>query len=169
MNLVELGAVGELVGGFAVIGSLIYVGVQIRHNTRATRRSSARDGMADHSAVLRALMADEALAEIMIRGQLDIESLNPVERYRLDLALISWLYPLEQAFAAHRDGFYPAEFVLPVRPSIKTILSSPGGSRWWAERRSWLSDYFQAEVDQILRDDSIEGGRSGVLPNTPSV
>ena len=124
--------------------------------------------MTDHSAVLRAIMADEAVAEIMIRGQTDIDSLNPVERYRLDLALISWLYPLEQAFAAYRDGFYPAEFVLPIRPSIKTILSSPGGTRWWAERRAWLSDSFQAQVDQILVDDSIAGGRSGVLPNTPT-
>ena len=35
MNIMELGAIGELVGGLAVIASLVYVGVQVRQNTRA--------------------------------------------------------------------------------------------------------------------------------------
>ncbi len=34
MDIMELGAIGELVGGLAVIGSLIYVGIQVRQNTR---------------------------------------------------------------------------------------------------------------------------------------
>ncbi len=33
MDIMELGANGELVGGLAVIGSLIYVGLQVRQNT----------------------------------------------------------------------------------------------------------------------------------------
>ena len=37
-NIVELGAIGELVGGMAVIGSFLYVGLQIRQNTRAVKR-----------------------------------------------------------------------------------------------------------------------------------
>ena len=37
MDIMELGAIGELVGGVAVIGSLIYVGMQVRQNTQATR------------------------------------------------------------------------------------------------------------------------------------
>ena len=54
MNIMELGAIGELVGGVAVIGSLIYVGLQVRQsNAQAVRanqiaksesnRSLARD------------------------------------------------------------------------------------------------------------------------------
>ena len=41
MNIMELGAIGELVGGVAVIGSLIYVGLQLRQNTRQLK-SQAR-------------------------------------------------------------------------------------------------------------------------------
>ena len=40
MNVMELGAMGELVGGVAVIASLIYVGIQLRHSTTATRAAS---------------------------------------------------------------------------------------------------------------------------------
>ena len=46
MNIMELGAIGELVGGVAVIASLAYVGLQIRQNTSAVRANSAQ-GFAD--------------------------------------------------------------------------------------------------------------------------
>ncbi len=35
MDIMELGAIGELVGGVAVIASLMYLGVQVRQNTRS--------------------------------------------------------------------------------------------------------------------------------------
>ncbi len=40
MTMLEWGALGELIGGIAIIGSLIYVGIQIRQNTRAVRGST---------------------------------------------------------------------------------------------------------------------------------
>ncbi len=43
MDIMELGAIGELVGGVAVIGSLIFVGLQIRMNAKAVQLSSTVD------------------------------------------------------------------------------------------------------------------------------
>ena len=40
-----LGAVAELMGAIGVIASLIYVGGQIKQNTRATRATSAREAV----------------------------------------------------------------------------------------------------------------------------
>ena len=49
MDIMELGAIGELVGGVAVIASLVYVGLQVRQSNalvsaqvhqEASRRSS---------------------------------------------------------------------------------------------------------------------------------
>ena len=37
MEIMELGAIGELVGGVAAIASLIYVGIQVRQSAQATR------------------------------------------------------------------------------------------------------------------------------------
>ena len=45
MDLMELGAVGELVGGVAVIASLIFVGIQIRSNTRTLRATSTYEAV----------------------------------------------------------------------------------------------------------------------------
>ena len=39
MNIMELGAIGELVGGVAVIGSLIYLALQIRQTNDRARKT----------------------------------------------------------------------------------------------------------------------------------
>ncbi len=43
MTLLEWGALGELIGGIAIIGSLIYVGVQVNDSASATRSVAAND------------------------------------------------------------------------------------------------------------------------------
>ncbi len=40
MNIMELGAIGELVGGVAVIATLGYLAAQVRHSARASRSAS---------------------------------------------------------------------------------------------------------------------------------
>ncbi len=46
MDIMELGAIGELVGGVAVVASPLYVGVQVRHST-AVARAVSHHGIID--------------------------------------------------------------------------------------------------------------------------
>jgi len=41
MNLLELGALGDLIGGVAVILTLLYLAVQVRHNTISLQTSAS--------------------------------------------------------------------------------------------------------------------------------
>ena len=43
MDIMELGAIGELVGALAVVASLLYVGTQVRQSNRQARDAAARD------------------------------------------------------------------------------------------------------------------------------
>ena len=59
MNIMELGAIGELVGGVAVIASLLYVGLQVRQSNLDGRAEAHRAFMtqwnrAAHDPLLRA-------------------------------------------------------------------------------------------------------------------
>ena len=45
MDIMELGAIGELVGGVAVIGSLIFVGIQLRTTTKTLRAQSSYEAI----------------------------------------------------------------------------------------------------------------------------
>ena len=51
MSIVELGAIGEFLGAFAVVITLVYLGLQVRHNTTSTRAGTlayATDAWSDY-------------------------------------------------------------------------------------------------------------------------
>ena len=47
MDIMELGAIGEMIGGVAVIGSLLFVGIQIRTSVKTMRATSTYE--AEHT------------------------------------------------------------------------------------------------------------------------
>ena len=58
MGIMELGAIGELVGGVAVIGSLIFVGLQIRQGNATDSLSASLGLQSSHNEMVRFLCAD---------------------------------------------------------------------------------------------------------------
>ncbi len=42
MTISEWGAIGELIGGIAIIISLIYVGIQVKHSTQTAEAAAAQ-------------------------------------------------------------------------------------------------------------------------------
>ena len=166
MNLSDLGNIGDFVGAFGVIGSLIYVGYQIRQNTIATERTNARLTSSDHSRALLGIM-DEKVSEIVLRGAGDIDALTPTERYRFDIAITSWLETIEQAFADYRQKNFPEDLIFAYRTRIAAVLGAPGGRVWWSNRRVWFSQHFREEVDERLAKPP-NGAIDASMLNSPS-
>jgi hypothetical protein len=90
MDIMELGAIGELVGGVAVIASLVYVGLQIRQNTGAMRAASAQNLVTVSTNGHFLLAADNGLAEIIQRGFPHPEGLKDHERSRFNSCLLGF-------------------------------------------------------------------------------
>lgn len=75
MTLVDLANVGQVVGALAVIGSLIFVGLQVRQNTKATR-ATALQMNADYWLSYFTMLADKQLSEVYSKGALGREELE---------------------------------------------------------------------------------------------
>ncbi len=78
MDIMELGAIGELVGGVAVIGSLIYVGLQVRQGNRLARERAHEEIARLASDFLMQMDSDDV--ELMVRGTAALDSLSDVGR-----------------------------------------------------------------------------------------
>lgn len=167
MTLNELANVGEFLGGIGVIITLIFVGVQLRQNTRAVQRSSAREAGNALVASVQVYTDSAELSEIILRAFESIESLTPVERYRFDSWMYGWMHAHEQEHLASRESSYLDELLAPKRRAIAGYLLSPGGARWWNERRTWFTDYFQSVVDGIVADPPPGFETSGNRPAPP--
>ncbi len=69
MTLVDLANIGQVVGALAVIASLIFVGLQVRQNTKATR-ATALQMNADYWLTYFTMLADKQFSEVYSKGAL---------------------------------------------------------------------------------------------------
>ncbi len=130
MDIMELGAIGELVGGLAVIGSLIFVGLQVRQNTASfdtARYETITTGFNDIDATV---VNDPDLAHLFNQGLADPDSLNPQQEARVAFVLRMFHNQYYKIFRLHRTGVLPkGEWSIYARQCAQ-LFGSPGGQRY---------------------------------------
>ncbi len=128
MDIMELGAIGELVGGVAVIGSLIYVGLQVRQSNQLNRAESVRAYVRDYNALVGKL-TDPEFAELMRKASVDFNDLSRNDQLRAH----GWLLPHVMLgfgnFFVDREGVEPLSVLADQSNAI--TISAPGFSQWW--------------------------------------
>ncbi|MEH6636154.1 MAG: hypothetical protein V7700_11570 [Halioglobus sp.] len=168
MNWDAIAAVAEIVAAIGVIVSLLYLALQTRKNTKELARSNSRQTYADHATALRPLVESAELCDLFVKGQESRGSLEVSERYRFDLAMANWLQAVEQAFADHRVGNYPVEFMNSHTNNVPAFLNTPGGTSFWNERKVWFSEAFQEEVENLRQNPSPDSRFAGAHPQAES-
>ena len=86
-----IGVVADLIAAAAVVISLVYLAVQIRQYTKATRAGSSDTINNSLTAILSAIRSDGEFAEIWLRGCQDLDSLGEVEKVRFSHHLLDML------------------------------------------------------------------------------
>ena len=81
MNFENLGNLGDLIGAFAVVITLIYLAIQMRQNTAAVRATALLEIQRDVRSIL---TTDQETAELLVRS-IDDEELSVGEQSRVVL------------------------------------------------------------------------------------
>jgi hypothetical protein len=157
VNWDAIGAIGDLVGGMAVVLSLIYVGYQIRQSSRQIELSSRNIEASTYletgnsfSRWQTLIAADELLADLYLRG-LAAEELSQTEALRFSFLLDTLLIAYENNYHQFQIGAVQRDSLEVNGENLKRILGSPGGSRWWTRRApAMLTPEFRAAVDARL-------------------
>jgi hypothetical protein len=167
MTFAELADIGEFLGGVGVFVTLAFVGVQLRQNTRSVQRSSTCEAGNALVASVQMSTTDAELADIHLRAfgsSESLESLTPVERYRFDAWIYTWLHAHEQEHLASRESARIDELLAPKQRALAGSLLSSGGTQWWCERKTWFRAYFQGVVDNLIANPPDGFGTSGHQP-----
>jgi len=150
MTLAEISQISQTVGSAAVVASLIFVGVQLRQNTKATQASS-------HHAVSEALnrinllwARNGDLARIWLLGMQDRGTLTPEERWRFDSTLRAYLHVCETMYMQAALGAGDSGIVIAEENGIKSVFSSAGVKEWWRENPFGFSPEFRNYVGKVI-------------------
>ena len=151
MSISDLGSLGEFVSSVAVLVTLVYLAIQIRQNTHATRATS-------HHAITEALnelnftlATNDSAANIWQSGMKDRAALDDIQRDQFDALLRAYMHVCDtmyyQALVGAGDpGLWKAE-----ERYLGVVLTTKGGNQWWKENYSSISADFRRAVDEIIQ------------------
>ncbi len=120
MDIMELGAIGELVGGAAVLATLIYLAVQISGSRQALKTQTHHNLLMAGQRPTELMLADAELADIVTRGHDDPTALSPGEWQRYSAYVFMMINAWEYGYYLSRSRSVPAPLW-------------EGGNSYWSE------------------------------------
>src|SRR5216110_3161816 len=145
----QLSYLAQIVASIGVIVSLIFVGLQIKHNTGALQRNEHNSTMAQWTVVRQAIATNRDIAELMTSGLRGDKALDAADQLRLEHFLGENLWASFHIWDRTQRGVFPkGTFEFSTGQYLKDMLSTPGGGAWWqTAKKSAFPPPFVADVD----------------------
>ena len=151
MTLQDLGNLGEFLGSIGVIGSLVYLAMQIRQNTRSVRSSAYQAAVASTVDVAARFASSNTLSETFSKGFRDYETLNGAERYRFGAYAYGMFRSYENIFYQHAQGAIEENLWLGFHNMLQRDIKVTGLAAWWDSQRNIFSPEFQRYVEELRK------------------
>lgn len=156
MDLTTLAQLGEFVGGFFVVISLVYLAYQVRQNTTSLRTENYARALDRLSTLQSNLSSDGELNRIVVVGAGNPEALTRSERMRFTWSLYELFGAAEFVFHQERQGALPEEVWERWRETIVWWLSNPGIQQWWRLKPTPFSASFEEFADDVIRNEPFD-------------
>lgn len=152
MNWDAIGAIGETIGAIAVVISILYLSIQIRSNTRATKASASFD--ATHSWATsneQVPQFSDELLEAFNRSYDPVASqsdFSDIENIRIGAHMRALFQKLEGQYYLHRYGYLETDIWKKRSAWAHGLIQLPYYRKWWDTeiREAVYSDEFSAAV-----------------------
>ena len=135
MNLQDLASIAEVVGGFAVLATLIYLAIEVRDNTRVLKATATNDTAliwADWNTMM-SQHQDRVLFARSMDPKESLENFDPTEQVTLDFLGRGLLQKWAAGFYQYEAGILDAEQWDNWISYCHSFLALPVWAAWWSD------------------------------------
>ncbi len=150
MTIFELGALGEFVGATLLFISLIYVGLQIKQNTSATRIASMHSAIESSVDFNKLLVNDQKLGDLFWSGMADPTLLEHKEQRTFISMLNIYMRRESLTHYLHGQGQMPEEFWIARQGALSGLLNQPGTAYYLTVMGDTLPASFVEHLQTII-------------------
>ena len=152
MSFQQIAYLAQIVASIGVVVSLIFVGLQIRQNTRALERAEHNSTMGQLTVIRQAIAQNRDIAELMTAGLEGERALDAADRLRLEQMLQENAWAAFHIWDRTQRGIFPkGTFEATAGALLDTLLRTPGGESWWRNAKQiGFPPGFVSDVDAIL-------------------
>ena len=150
LSLTDWSQISEIIGAVAIIGSLVFVGFEVRQNTSAIQSSAAQSVHENFAAWYSSAQSDPVLLAASMKGMQDYGSLTDIEKAQFIAMFMAFSSNTQDAFYKWREGSLAPELWKSWEFVSMNFFSTPGGAAFWEERGYLFADAFQLYVTDDL-------------------
>jgi hypothetical protein len=148
MNLQDFASIAEIVGGFAVLATLVYLSIQIKSNTRQLR-FTASHGIAESLDRAYDPIYSEHIAPIWLKGNADLESISAAERVIFDGLVARQIHNVANMLDARESALIPKARADKMYNKFFTDLFSSTGIKQWISENPEMGEMVDEYVKAI--------------------
>jgi hypothetical protein len=157
MSLSDLAAIGSFISGIAVVGSLIFVGLQLLQANRQQRSTSLQtlfDGLRERTFGYGFIYSE--WGSIFAQGLTSPEGLDEEQKRRFFFIVGEQLYGAQQAMMLKELKLIPNAYYDSWVGHAASLLKTPGGAEMWKYYQNIVATPFRDFLnDYVARNPSI--------------
>jgi len=147
VSLQEYSFIFDVVSAVGVVASVLYLGYQIRQNTRAMRRTVARDIVRDLNEMGRFFIEMPDLITIYFKANDQPDELSPADQFRFQILVMRVMSNFDLAIGCHKDGLIGDQSVETYAQSVRQLFKSGVVKAWWRREGHAL---YSAELRDLV-------------------
>jgi hypothetical protein len=154
LKLSEWASIAEIIGAFAVVISLLYVGVQVNDSASAVRSASANDANVALQNWYLQIGSDQQTSGLFYKALTSEKALSNQEEFQFLMMMHGAFLAFQNSYLLAEEGTIDAELREAITAAILGVKSLPGMSRYWRQRRNYLHSGFVDYVDQLVKQEA---------------
>jgi hypothetical protein len=152
MSFQQLSEIAQIVASIGVVVSLVFVGLQIKQNTRALQRAEHNSTMEQWTVIRQAIAQNRDVAELMTAGLEGERDLDAADQLRLEQMLQENAWAAFHIWDRTQRGIFPkGTFEATAGALLSRLLKTPHGGTWWrSAKHIGFHPGFVSDVDAVL-------------------
>ena len=150
LKLPELANLAEIIGDFAVVISLAYVGIQVNDSAGAVRSAAANDANVALQNWYIQIGSDQQTSELFYNALTSEDPLSNQEEFQFLMMFHGVFLALQNSYLLAEEGTIDVELREGLTSVILGVKDLPGTKRYWRQRRSYLHPKYADYVDQLF-------------------
>lgn len=150
MTLEHMFWLSQTFAAFAIVGSLLFVAMEVRSSNQVNRHRIIEELLADYRAMRMGMATNADVAQAWLSGLRDFAALDPVDKVRFSLVADMFFHTHESVYLHYRDGRMRREFYEPQRSNMTDFLGYPGLQAVWDLRKHYFHSAYQSMVDDTI-------------------
>lgn len=150
MSWNAVAAIAELIGAVGVVATLLYLGLQVRQNTKAMRTATFQTIIGFATGFAESIARDSEMSRIFQLGISSFDALNESERFRFHFQMIALLRRYENVHYQSTMKLLDDADWQGLRTSFDALMHQAGSRKWWALNSKLFNPRFCAFVETRL-------------------